>query len=97
MRPAIDDIEDALSSSSGSRPRPMQVVLCYGLRRQLQAALLPDDSHAAAIQNATEHAAAALEPQILRLLLELDVPDDATRGRASRTRWDSCESPAEAG
>lgn len=61
-------------------------MLCYGLRRQLQAALLPDEGPAVAVQNSTEHAAAALEPQILRLLLELDVPDDATRGRASRTR-----------
>ena len=68
-----------------SSPR-LQVVLCYGLRSQLQAALLPDESHAATMQNAAECSAAVLEPQILRLLLELDVPDDATRGRASRTR-----------
>jgi hypothetical protein len=85
VRPTIDR-RWSQPESSGLLARRLQVVLCYGLRRQLQAALLPDDSHAAAVQNTAEHAATALEPQILRLLLELDVPDDATRGRASRTR-----------
>ena len=72
--------------ASGCCMLQLQVVLCYGLRRQLQAALLPDESHAASLHDTSEHATAALEPQILRLLLELDVPDDATRGHASRTR-----------
>lgn len=86
----------------------VQVLLCYGLRGRLQAALLPPAAGGpcrqarAGTQCATPvsggstllttpaaAAAAALEPQILRLLLELDVPDDATRGRAGRTRYSS--------
>ena len=84
MRPTIECVMH--TAASGLCLPRLQVVLCYGLRRQLQAALLPEDSGAATIPKTAEHAAAALEPQILRLLLELDVPDDATRGRASRTR-----------
>lgn len=64
-----------------------QVVLCYGLRSRLQAALLPDGGRSPSAQHPAAQPAAALEQQVLRLLLELDVPDDATRGRASRTRF----------
>lgn len=68
----------------------VQLLLSYSLRGRLQAALLLERD--GGLNPAARSAAAALEPQILRLLLELDAPDDATRGRrGDRTRYSCSE------